>query len=169
MSQLLPLTELRAALEYDPETGILRWRHRADMAKRWNSRWAGKEAGAVRQDGYRQLTLGAHHNLLAARVAWALAYGEDPGDDDIDHKNGDPSDNRLCNLRRVSRALNIVNTRSRGIWPKGVYRKGNRFVAQTKIAGEVQYLGCFGTPEEAHLAYLTAVNTHFGEGAYLRG
>src|SRR3546814_1788886 len=48
--------------------------------------------------------------LLAHRVAWAIHYGEWPNGQ-IDHINGDPSDNRIANLRDVSALENARNAK----------------------------------------------------------
>ena len=51
-------------------------------------------------------------NLSCARLAWVLFYGEAiPEGLVIDHINGDPSDNRIVNLRLVTQKDNARNCR----------------------------------------------------------
>lgn len=107
---------LRQLIRYEPETGRLFWLPRpremfgSDRSwKIWNTRFSGKEALAVgKGNGY---CYGAilSRNYLAHRVAWALATGAWP-EEQIDHINGDRSDNRLENIRAVSNAENGKNT-----------------------------------------------------------
>lgn len=119
--QTLPSPELlRKLLRYDPETGKLFWRERpASMfhpngrdpnwrARNWNSRCAGKEAFTARiQAGYRTSSIwGVKHR--AHIVAWAMYHDQWP-EGHIDHINGDPSDNRIVNLRVVSPTQNMRN------------------------------------------------------------
>jgi hypothetical protein len=86
---------------------------------------------------------------------------------EIDHKNGDPRDNRLCNLRVATRQQNGWNTKDR-TWrelPRGVQRANqkSRFVAGMTINGRRIHLGTFDTPEEAHAAWWAAAQKERGE------
>lgn len=98
--------KLRELIEYDPLTGSMKWKPRE--SKRWNSNFAGKPAlSNLSYEGY--LTgrmLGK--NYKGHRVAWAIHYGEWPSGL-IDHINGNPSDNRIINLRVVTAAENVQN------------------------------------------------------------
>ncbi|WPZ30721.1 HNH endonuclease signature motif containing protein [Sulfitobacter sp. OXR-159] len=109
---------LRVLLRYEAETGKLYWRERkADLfsgknperAKNvWNAHHAGQEAFLIRhKHGYLCGTV-FKKRLLAHRVIWALVNGEWPADQ-IDHINGVRSDNRIVNLRSVSRSENMKN------------------------------------------------------------
>lgn len=121
MPKPLPSVEtLRKLLRYDPEAGKLYWRERpiemfedykfskSHAFKNWNSRYLGKEAltGVVRK--HRRGSV-AGVEVYAHRVAWAMHHGEWPSGE-IDHINGDGLDNRIENLRCVTRQENMKNT-----------------------------------------------------------
>jgi hypothetical protein len=121
-SKLLPeQSVLNALLSYDPATGKLFWRERPpsmfasnrtsaeDKAMAWNRQWAGKEAlRSLSVGGYLKGGLCKQH-VMAHRVIWKMVFGEDANQ--IDHINGDRTDNRLVNLRSVSVAENNRNRR----------------------------------------------------------
>ena len=121
---------LRQLLRYEPETGKLFWRERtpdmfqdgkhsaAHICARWNSKFGGKEAFTASSRGYRVGAIWGQ-NILAHRAAWAIYYGAWPSKW-LDHINGNPSDNRIENLRDVEHAENMRNTRRRGDNTSGV-------------------------------------------------
>ncbi len=85
------------------------------------------------------------------RIIWKLIHGVDP--DTIDHINGCRHDNRLCNLRNVSRDVNRLNrlpTKDR-ILPKGVCLRpeSGRFRARVRRDNKLHILGTFDTVGEA--------------------
>ena len=102
---------LRLVLKYDPETGRLFWRERHHgmfscerVANSWNARHSGKPAFTAK-NAYGYHVGSVNGDILQAhRVAWAIASGKD-APDEIDHINGDRSDNRLSNLRPVSQIV----------------------------------------------------------------
>ncbi len=103
----LPSAErLRNLLDYDPETGVLRWKVRTDVSQRWNTRYAGTEAGTVDGDGYLQIKID-DKSMMAHRLAWVIYYGVWPKI--VDHIDGTPNNNRIANLRSVTRKLNQRN------------------------------------------------------------
>lgn len=99
----------RQLLRYEPETGKLYWLPREGYP--WfNTKHAGKLALTARErDGH---LIGSIKNTIvkAHRVCWAIYYGEYP-EQHIDHINGDPADNRICNLRVVDDAQNARNAK----------------------------------------------------------
>jgi hypothetical protein len=72
--------------------------------------------------------------------------------DEIDHINGDKTDNRIVNLRSVSKKQNQQNR----ITARGYYLVGNKYQSQIKTDNTVIYLGLFNTEVEARKAYLDA-------------
>lgn len=136
----------RELLAYDPETGVLTWRVSKGRAKA-GSRVQGRQ---VEVDG---------SAYLGHRLCWLLHFGVWPTNL-IDHINGDPSDNRLANLRDATRECNAENRRRARSGSKsgflGVSPAGVKFQARIHARGRSVYLGVFSKPEEAHQAYLTA-------------
>lgn len=86
----------------------------------------------------------------------------------VDHRNRNGLDNTRENLRLATQSQNLANsntrrTNSTGL--KGVTRLGNRFFSRITVNGKYFHLGSFGTPEEAHNAYVAAAKEHHGEFA----
>lgn len=113
---LLPAERLPEYLTCDFSTGELWWRERplAWFARRahgktWNTRFAGQPALTSWHDhGYRCGAIHGH-KYLAHRVIWALYHGRWP-EHAIDHINRIKADNRIANLRDVSRRKNTRNS-----------------------------------------------------------
>ena len=117
----LPSPEvLRQLLHYEPETGKLFWKprdislfegkYRQRAHAIFAARFEGKEAlTADNGYGYKQGRIFDKLHM-AHRVIWALVHGEWPSQD-VDHINGNRSDNRAENLRAVSRTENMRNAR----------------------------------------------------------
>lgn len=152
-------------LAADHETGRLYWltrtpdmfqtgRHTAaHTCAKWNAARAGREAfTALTMNGYLHGRIWGR-GYLAHRVIWALATGEWPTDQ-IDHINGNRSDNRLCNLRSVSHAENAMNVRrpaSNTSGHIGICKptRTGRWVAYITIEKSRRHLGSFDSMEAA--------------------
>lgn len=89
--------------------------------------------------------------VLLHRIIWKMVYGEEP--DTIDHINGDPSDNRLVNLRSVPQgdnARNIKLKKNNTSGHMGVYFDKRRKMWVSRIHhGHNRHLGHYNTYEEA--------------------
>lgn len=151
-------------LRYEPETGRLFWRRRsADFfasgaqsashrCGRWNSTYAGTEAFTTTdRKGYRYGSI-ANEKMRAHRVIWKMQHGFEPAE--IDHINGDPSDNRLSNLRASTRQQNGKNLAVRASNTSG--KTGVRYhpvkqnwQAYICVNTRFLHLGCFATFEAA--------------------
>lgn len=111
--------QLRELLRYEPETGKLFWLPRtpesfgspfytARRCAAWNAIYAGEEAlNRNHNQGYRAGAI-LNRTYLAHRVVWAFVHGQWP-EDEIDHLDGCRSNNRIGNLRTVSRCDNMRN------------------------------------------------------------
>lgn len=146
---MLNRDELKSVMRYEPETGKLYW------LKRFNNRIPKSlDAGTIRKnDGY--INVSVFGKLYPAhRVAYALYHGTCPDDMEIDHINHVRSDNRIDNLRPVSKSDNRKNQSISSKSTTGVtgvyYNKARRkFVAQIKINGVNKYIGIFNSMDEA--------------------
>lgn len=143
-SSLPPIEKVRSLFEYNPNTGVIR------------------KVEAKRRPYGTRVVCGKR--VLEHHLAWLLYFGRWP-EKDIDHINGDPTDNRIENLREVDHAINMQNRRaaqknnlSSGVL--GVTKRGEgRYFARIWIGGKNGtnvHLGVFATAEEAHQAYLDA-------------
>jgi hypothetical protein len=171
MSNTVDIELLRSILDYDKETGFLFWKERPEslFSRRrlhgtWNTRWAGKRALTAKDSlgYYRGPIFGKY--FRAHRVAWAIETGDWPPQ--IDHINGDRSDNRFVNLRASDYAQNSKNkglNRNNTSGVLGVYwsNKDKRWVAQIMADGKCTVLGRFFTLEEAASAR-AAANVKYG-------
>lgn len=149
--QKLSAERARELFSYDPETGVI-----VRKVATTNSLKVGDVAGSPQSNGYLRVRVGCKL-LHAHRLAWLIYTGEWPLQT-IDHINGIRSDNRLSNLRDVSKAVNNQNKRaacsSSGY--AGVFKSGARFASKVTIQRAQKYLGTYDTPAEAHQAYVTA-------------
>jgi len=159
-TQSISAETVRELLGYDPKTGELRWRYRPAASVQWNGKHAGKIAGCLRPDGY--VGVRVNRRLYQAhRLVWLHVYGALP-EADIDHINGIRNDNRLTNLRAVSRSVNQQNRRGgqRGSASRylGVSwsSKRNKWEATIKNSEGTHRLGFFTTEEAASAVYLSA-------------
>jgi hypothetical protein len=111
----LPIDLVNELLKYDNTTGKLYWRTRnrerfkdERSFRTWNARFADKEAlGSLQTRGYLHGAI-LCVNYTAHRVAYALHWGHWPTGE-IDHINGDRTDNRPENLRCVAHEENAKN------------------------------------------------------------
>ena len=155
---------VREAFDYDPATGIVRWRKQCGPRCR-----VGAQVGTKHYTGYLTVKLaGKRHQLH--RIIWLWMTGHWPPVF-IDHKNGKPLDNRWANLRLATVAENNRNCfahRDNKLNTKGVSEVKSRrgvvkYRAQIKHRGKVYYLGQYDTIELAANAYKIAAATMHGE------
>jgi hypothetical protein len=97
--------ELKHRLRYNPKTGVFVWRNPKGVKKK-----RGDRAGSLhRQTGY--LIIGVNYVRYYAHIlAWFYVNGEWP-QHEIDHRDGDPCNNAISNLRDVPHKKNIRNSK----------------------------------------------------------
>lgn len=127
------IEDLRNYFSYDPETGVLRTAPN------------GRVVGYEKKTGYSWVNF-RQKQYRIHRIIWMIVHGEIP--DQIDHINGNRSDNRLSNLRNVTKHQNSLNHRLRPDNKSGCpgvnwHAKGRRWIAQIRDSGRYVYLGSF--------------------------
>lgn len=154
----LTAERLRELLSYNPETGEFHWRVRVKGVKPYSI--AGTISKAI---GYRMIGI-AGQTLYAHRLAWLYTYGVWPKNQ-IDHWNGNRTDNRLINLREATSGQNKQNRE--GAWSatghRGVYRakRLGYYRAVIGFNGDYLHLGQFQSIEEAIAARKSAEIKYF--------
>lgn len=166
MRKELTQERLKEVLHYDPETGDWTW-----LVRKANRIYAGSKAGGVdTSEGYYKIGVdGRVHK--AHRLAFLYMTGEYPKSQ-VDHINGEKSDNRWGNLREASPSENLRNVgaySSNVSGLKGVsYRpKADMYLSRITVDGVTHYLGWFSCPREASHAYNKAAIQFHGEFAVL--
>ena len=148
------IARLQEVFVYQPQTGVLSWRVR--MGARGIP---GSKAGSGSAQGYQVVGVDGRRNLFVHRIAWAIHYGEWPAGE-VDHINGDRSDNRIANLRDVATHQNHQNMRKARSDNKtgllGVSPHKGRFRAQIQADGRKRWIGEFDTAQAAYSAYVNA-------------
>lgn len=145
------IQKLQEYLSYDPDTGHITWRK--DKGRGKAGERAGNATPRTHRGGYRALKFD-QRNLKEHRVAWALHHGHWPIGE-IDHINGQRDDNRIENLRDVSREINTINrvvSAKNTSGATGVSRKGSRWQAYICYRRRQIHLGYFVSFAEAKAA-----------------
>lgn len=160
----LPSQEwLKSNLDYNPDTGVF-----TRLRSRAVSRWVGKRTGS-NSHGYVRITVADGFQAAAHRLAWIYMTGEAPAFQ-IDHIDGDRSNNRWVNLRAATNRLNQINVpkkRNNRSGYKGVCwcpRRG-KWRATIVKNGKRVHLGFFDDPAAAHEVYATELTSFYGEFA----
>jgi len=131
-------SQLTTLLHYDPATGEF------TQKLRWWNRKPGDKPGSKTPQGYWCIGVGGKP-YLAHRLAWFYMHKEWPAGD-VDHINRNRLDNRISNLRVVTRSVNAHNSPSRGkSGVKGVsFKKRDKvWAAYITVNYKTQHLGSF--------------------------
>lgn len=152
-------------LDYNPKTGVFVWKSRpASHFKNthgmriFNSQRAGTVAGNILtlteyKKEYMQIRCSGF-SMTSHRLAWIYVNGDIPEGMEIDHINGNGLDNRIENLRLVSRVENGRNLKKKSTNKSGVTgvswsKDRNKWVASIMVGGKTIYLGRFSSFDDA--------------------
>jgi hypothetical protein len=125
---------------YDPESGIIHNK----VGESLNSFSNGYNIICLRL-GNKQYSLRCH------QFAYYVVYNRMPNC--IDHINGIKTDNRILNLREVTKQQNAFNTKAKGYT---LHKPSGGLRASIMLNGKRIGLGYFTNEEDAHNAYLEA-------------
>ena len=117
-----------------------------------NNAREGEEVGYKHTNGYIITQINGKVYRLH-RIIYIMFNGHIPQRTEIDHINRDRSDNRIENLRLVTRQQNTFNTAAKGC---SFHKRSKKWIASIRLDGKLHHLGSFTTEEEAHKAYLEA-------------
>lgn len=180
--EMLPTVDrLKRLISYCPVSGEMTWKIRPEtefksnrypasrIANLWNKQWVGKRCGCDNGSGYIVTRIDGI-SIKAHRIAFAIHHSRWPVDM-IDHINGIKSDNRISNLREVTRSQNLQNQRVRkgtsnfkGVtWDKGM----KSWLVQIRLDKVNRRVGFFANEVDAARAYDEAAANLFGEFARL--
>ena len=125
----------------------------------------GDEVGCMNSHGYRRIKLN-QKEYATHRIIFLMHHGYLP--EIVDHKDNNPLNNHIENLREATGQQNNFNSRrqkNNTTGYKGVYYNKNikKFCARSKNMGTRTYLGDFNTAEEAYEAYCAYGRIHHGE------
>lgn len=155
-------------VDYEPETGLFRWKVKRNGYG--GGVRPGDVAGTVNSDGY--VIINFSGKLWRAhRLAWLFQTGDVPEKGfEIDHRNGDRSDNRWSNLREVTKAQNMWNAKRPAANVSGVkgvswVAERSQWIARITVNGRKVHLGQFDDKQQAIAARKAAEAKYHGEFA----
>lgn len=151
---------LLEVLNYDPMSGVFRWKVRNS-----NRVKIGDVAGVI-AEGYVKINIDGVR-YPAHRLAWLYVFGAWP-DGRLDHRDLDRSNNRIDNLRIATQSQNSANRAMQANNKSGFKgvswsTKRQKWAVYLKKEGKGRFLGYFDDPEDGHLVWLKAAEEAHGE------
>lgn len=153
---------LTNVLDYDPNTGVFVWKIKSGPAQ------PGRRAGNQVKRKYRTIMIDGIR-YYEHQLAWFYEHKE-WSRSEIDHRDTDPSNNRLNNLRPATESQNAANRRLgrnntsgyKGVaWDRGK----QRWMASIRVNRKAIFLGRFDDVVSAAAAYEAAAAKYFGKFA----
>lgn len=168
---------LKDCFEYQPETGLLIWKHRPlshFVSERacniTNTRCVGKVAGNFdKSTGRRSVSVGQGEQFFASRIIWKWVTGADPTNA-IDHRDLNKTNDKWDNLREATKAQNEYNTPIRknnktGFKNVCLDSRSGKYRAYITKDYKQKQIGLFLTAEEAFNAVKQAYPKYHGDFA----
>jgi hypothetical protein len=127
--------------------------------------------GKLKKTGYHNVKSGSvfvgynHKQIKITHIIWLIAYGKYPHLW-IDHRDGDPTNNKLDNLREATPSQNSANSHAyitNKSGAKGVSWSKYKWRAQIRKNGVAIHIGVYNSIEEAKEAYNLKAVELFGE------
>lgn len=149
-AEMTDAEQLKSVLRYDPSTGHFWWRQDRKSGRDMRS----SPAGCLTKQGYIKIRF-QKKPVFAHRLAWLYMTGEWPIQQ-IDHVNGEKSDNRFVNLRLATASQNKANTVIRSdnkTGSKGIQQIRGKWRAKINFNGKQYHLGVFQTKQAAAWAF----------------
>ncbi len=165
---MITQAHLKSVLHYSPKTGIFVWNDRPNIRPCVNSRFKGKIAGDIQNNGYHRILVDGVR-YLSHRLAWLYMKGKFP-DIWIDHIDGNRANNIFSNLREATPKQNSSNrgknkNNTTGYKCVSYHKKANKWETYIIKDGINTHLGLFNCPTAAHFAYCRASKKYQGEFA----
>jgi len=158
---MITQARLKELFEYDLEIGIF-----TNLCDRGRA-IKGETAGWISDKGYVKTKIQGRHYYMH-KLAWLYVYGIYP--DEIDHKDGNKSNNVITNLRLATRTQNCANADqpigASGLRGAQLNSSKSKWQAMIQHGGQKYYLGKYDTKEEAAAVYRRAVEDMYGEFAF---
>ncbi len=150
MRNCIGLDELKRVLDYSEDSGLFKWKVAI------KGRLLGEIAGCKNSHGYWQIKINKKI-YMAHRLAWLYVHGKMPIDQ-VDHIDGNKTNNSISNLRECNARENGQNRASEvGSTSKylGVSfeSKKGKWRADISVNGKNKFLGHFCNEEDAFNAY----------------
>jgi hypothetical protein len=138
------------SFHYDREKGVLIWKvrpisdfngiHPLKTCSAWNSRCAGKPAGCISPNGYVVLSF-LDKTFSAHRLIAAMVMDDFDPEMEIDHINHIRHDNRIENLRQVTKSenaknLSLPNTNKSGVAGVIFCKQRKKWIARLQVNGK---------------------------------
>lgn len=156
-------SKLIKSLDYNQQSGEFHWKLSPTTSVKVGSLAGNYGSGKYK---YNRISIGGK-SYLAHRLAWFYVYKFWP-DDEIDHKDRNPHNNAIANLREASRVENEQNSGMRSHNTSGFTgvawdKSKKRWQAGITVNGRFKFLGRFGDKNRAIKARLAAEKRYCGE------
>jgi len=154
---------LHELFEYRDDGNLIRKVRTAQCTK------VGDVAGGMYSRGYFMVSIYSK-KYLVHRMIFLYHHGYLTSGMELDHIDGNPRNNRIENLREVTKSQNIQNSKIRSDNKSGVKgvswdKSHSKWKAEMRMKGKMKHLGRYTTLEEAEAVAIAARNEYHGDFA----